>query len=127
MEFLIEEVKLKETLRILDAEILNYIGKRKYISEYIVNYRKKILEEYRDDDDKVIDFFDHESYVKEEAFKTIDKRLKEFTILKENRDLLDEIATILIDKETLFGDEFLDIVCRKYPELKKEKKINTEA
>lgn len=84
MEFLIEEVKLKETLRILDAEILNYIGKRKYISEYIVNYRKKILEEYRDDDDKVIDFFDHESYVKEEAFKTIDKRLKEFTILKES-------------------------------------------
>lgn len=48
-------------------------------------------------------------------------------ILKENRDLLDEIATILIDKETLFGDEFLDIVCRKYPELKKEKKIDTEA
>lgn len=84
MEFLIEEVKLKETLRILDAEILNYIGKRKYISEYIVNYRKKILEEYRDDDDKVIDFFDHESYVKEEAFKTIDKRIKEFTILKES-------------------------------------------
>ena len=84
IEFLMEEEKLEETLRILDAEMLNYIAKRKYISEYIINYRKKFLEEYRDDDDKVIDFFDHESYVKEEAFRTIDKRLKEFTILKES-------------------------------------------
>ena len=48
------------------------------------------------------------------------------TILMENRDLLDEIASILIDKETLFGDEFLNIVYNKYPELRKEKKIDTE-
>jgi DNA helicase-2/ATP-dependent DNA helicase PcrA len=84
MEFVMEEGKLEETLKILDAEMLNYIAKRKYISEYIINYRKKFLEEYRDDDDKVVDYFDHESYVKEEAFRTIDKRLKEFTILKES-------------------------------------------
>ena len=79
-----EEGRLEETIQILDAETLNYIAKRKYISEYIVNYRKKFLEEYRDDDDKVVDYFDHESYVKEEAFRTIDKRLKEFIILKES-------------------------------------------
>lgn len=48
------------------------------------------------------------------------------TILLENRDLLDEIAEILLEKETLFGEEFLDIVCKKYPELKNEKKIDTE-
>ena len=45
---------------------------------------KKVIEEYRDDEDKVIEYFDHENYVKEEAFKTIDKRLKEFTILKDS-------------------------------------------
>lgn len=84
MEFVMEEGRLEETIQILDAETLNYIAKRKYISEYIVNYRKKFLEEYRDDDDKVVDYFDHESYVKEEAFRTIDKRLKEFIILKES-------------------------------------------
>lgn len=83
LEFLMEEDKLKETIRILDVETLNYIAKRKYITEYIVDYRKKVIEEYRDDEDKVIDYFDHEKYVKEEAFRTIDKRLKEFTILKE--------------------------------------------
>ena len=84
IEFIIEEEKLQKTLRILDAEMLNYIAKRKYISEYIVDYRKKVLEEYRDDDDKVIDYFDHETYVKEEAYRTIDKRLKEFTVLMES-------------------------------------------
>ena len=47
-------------------------------------------------------------------------------LLKDNRDLLDEIANILLEKETLFGDEFLEMVCKKYPELKKDKKIDTE-
>lgn len=84
IEFLMEEDKLEAIKKILNEEILNYIEKRKYISEYIVDYRKKFIEEYRDDEDKVIDYFDHESYVKEEAFKTIDKRLKEYTILKES-------------------------------------------
>lgn len=40
-------------------------------------------------------------------------------ILKENRDLLDKISEILLEKETLFADEFMEIVCTKYPELKK--------
>ncbi|MBW6410220.1 ATP-dependent zinc metalloprotease FtsH [Clostridium weizhouense] len=42
-------------------------------------------------------------------------------ILRENRDLLDKISNILLDKETLFGDEFMDIVYEKYPEMKEEK------
>jgi DNA helicase-2/ATP-dependent DNA helicase PcrA len=79
-----EEGKLEETLKILNNEILNYLSKRKSITDYIVDYRKKVIEEYRDDEDKVIEYFDHENYVKEEAFKTIDKRLKEFTILKDS-------------------------------------------
>ncbi|MFR2301433.1 MAG: HelD family protein, partial [Clostridium paraputrificum] len=81
---MMEEGKLEETLKILNNEILNYLSKRKNITDYIVDYRKKVIEEYRDDEDKVIEYFDHENYVKEEAFKTIDKRLKEFTILKDS-------------------------------------------
>ena len=48
------------------------------------------------------------------------------------RDLLDKISEILLEKETLFGDEFMAIVCEKYPELKKEEakekveEVNTE-
>ena len=83
LEFIIEEEKLQEVLKILNEEILKYIEKRKAVTEYILDYRKKTLEDYKDDEDKVIDYFDHEAYVKEEAFKTIDKRLSEFSKLKE--------------------------------------------
>lgn len=83
LEFLMEEEKLDSTLNVLSEEILNYLGKRKNITDYIVEYRRKILEEYKDDDDKIIDYFDHEKYVKEEAYRTIDKRLKEYTKLQE--------------------------------------------
>ena len=84
IEFVIEENKLNDTMNIINTETLNYIAKRKYITEYIVEYRKKYLEEYRDDEDKVVDYFDHEKYVKEEAYRIIDKRLKELTTLKES-------------------------------------------
>ena len=84
IEIVIEENKLNDTMNIINTETLNYIAKRKYITEYIVEYRKKYLEEYRDDEDKVVDYFDHEKYVKEEAYRIIDKRLKELTTLKES-------------------------------------------
>ena len=42
-------------------------------------------------------------------------------ILRENRDLLDKISAILLEKETIFGDEFFNLVYEKYPEMKKEK------
>ncbi|NLK93574.1 MAG: AAA family ATPase [Clostridiales bacterium] len=84
MEFQIESSNLLETLRILDKEILESIVKRKQISEYIVNSRKEYLEEYKDDEDKIIDYFDHEEYAREEAYRIIDKQLKELTILKES-------------------------------------------
>lgn len=84
LDFLMEEQRLENTLNILNEEILNYIDKRKYITEYILDYRKKVIEEYKDDEDKVLEYFDHEAYVKEEAYKNIDRKLKEYTILKEN-------------------------------------------
>lgn len=84
IEFLIEEEKLKDTINLLNIETLSYIAKRKYITEYIVKSRKEYLEEYKDDEDKITEYFDHERYVKEEAYRTIDKRLKEFNILKDS-------------------------------------------
>ena len=47
-------------------------------------------------------------------------------LLSDNRDLLDKIAGVLLEKETLFGDEFMDMVCEKYPELKREPKEEKE-
>ena len=82
LEFNVEEQKLKVDVEIISEEILNYIQKRKEITKYILEYRKKVIEDYRDDEDMVIEYFDHEIYVKEEAFKTIDRRLKELTELK---------------------------------------------
>ncbi|MGL4849363.1 MAG: HelD family protein [Clostridium sp.] len=83
MDFSFEREHLGETLNVLNREIINYIEKRKYITQYIVDYRKKVIEEYKDDEDLVQEYFDHEAYVKEEAFRTIDRKLKEFTKLKE--------------------------------------------
>ena len=51
-------------------------------------------------------------------------------ILRDNRDLLDKISEVLLEKETIFGEEFLEIVYAKYPEMKevkeKEKSENEE-
>ncbi|TPE20394.1 HelD family protein [Clostridium perfringens] len=84
IEFLVEEKKLEEVSNILNEEMLSYINKRKFVTQYILDYRKNAVEEYKDDEDKLIDYFDHERYVKEQAFTTIDKKLKELTILKES-------------------------------------------
>ncbi|MBM7870342.1 DNA helicase-2/ATP-dependent DNA helicase PcrA [Clostridium pascui] len=78
----IEKERLKETINIINQEINNYIEKRREISEYILGYRKEVLEEYKDDEDKIIEYFDHERFVAEEQFKVIDRRLKELVILK---------------------------------------------
>ena len=82
LQFALEEERLKDTINIINDEILKCIDKRKQITEMILEYRKNILEEYKDDEDKIIEYFDHESYIKEESFKSTDKKLKELTILK---------------------------------------------
>ncbi|EGT3616736.1 ATP-dependent DNA helicase [Clostridium perfringens] len=84
IEFLVEEKKLEEVSNILNEEMLSYINKRKFVTQYILDYRKNAVEEYKDDEDKLIEYFDHERYVKEQAFTTIDRRLKELTILKDS-------------------------------------------
>ena len=84
IELFKEEENLEKTLGILNQETLNYIEKRKSISDYILDYRKKFIEEYRDDEDKLVEYFDHERYIKEESYKTIDRKLSEFVKLKES-------------------------------------------
>ena len=48
------------------------------------------------------------------------------TLLRENGDLLDKISEYLLEKETIYGDEFMKFVHEKYPELKKDKKEDNE-
>jgi DNA helicase-2/ATP-dependent DNA helicase PcrA len=77
-----EKQKLDDTVNIIKSEIVNYINKRTTLSENLIDFRKKNIEDYRDDEDKLIEYFDHERYVSEESFKAIDRKLKEFTILQ---------------------------------------------
>ena len=42
-------------------------------------------------------------------------------ILRENRDLLNKISEYLLEKETIFGDEFFKFLYEKYPELKEKR------
>lgn len=82
-EFLKEEEKLKDTLDVINEETIKYIEKRKEVSKQIVDNRKKFIEEYEDDEDRIIEYFDHEKYIVEELYRTIDKRLLELVKLKE--------------------------------------------
>ncbi|WP_087946555.1 UvrD-helicase domain-containing protein [Clostridium pasteurianum] len=82
MELQEERIKLAGVIDIINREILSYIQKRKDITKYILDSRKKNVEEFEDDEDKIIEYFDHERFVKEEAFKTIDRRLKELIIME---------------------------------------------
>ncbi|MDF2882106.1 MAG: ATP-dependent helicase [Clostridiaceae bacterium] len=84
IQFTLEKEKLEQVLKLINEETLGYIDKRKKVAQYIMDYRQKALEEYKDDEDKIIEYFDHERYVKEESFNFIDRKLKELTILKSN-------------------------------------------
>ncbi|MCR6699609.1 hypothetical protein NVV37_24600, partial [Escherichia coli] len=63
-----EALKLKGVIEIINREIIQYINKKKEISQYIIEEREKTLEDYADDEDKIIEYFDHDRYVKEETF-----------------------------------------------------------
>ena len=84
IELIGEQQNLDRTLEVLNLEILNYIKKRKGIAQYILDYRKKFIEDHKDDEDNIMEYFDHEKYVKEQAYSTIDRKLSEFTKLKES-------------------------------------------
>lgn len=82
VEFQVEKLKLESVQKIIGEEILNSLEQRKKITDAIVEYRKQVVSDYRDDEDQGIEYFDHERYVQEEAFRSIDRKLKELTELK---------------------------------------------
>lgn len=81
VQFNLEKEKLKEVLKEIDVQMLEYIEVRKKVIDYILKLRKKNLEEYEDDEDKVVEYFDHEMYEKEEEYRLVNKSVKELTIL----------------------------------------------
>ena len=83
-QFNLEKEKLEQVLKLINEETLGYIDKRKKAAEYIMDYRKKAVEEHKDDEDKVIEYFDHELYIREENFNFIERKLKELTALRPN-------------------------------------------
>ena len=83
-EYLNESKYLEKVINCLNEEINNYIDRRKEISQVIVDYRKKFIEEYRDDDDKVINYFDHENHKNEHIFNAVEKRIRELLYLKKS-------------------------------------------
>ena len=83
-EYLKEKEYLDNVFVHLNNEINNYLNRIKEVSDVIVEYRRKFVEEYRDDDDKVIEYFDHENHKNEQNFNTIEKRIKEFLYLKKS-------------------------------------------
>lgn len=82
IEFQIEKQRVEETIDLIKKEIRTYIDKRANLTENLVEARKKVLEDYRDDEDKLIEYFDHERFVTEESFKAIDRKFKELSILQ---------------------------------------------
>lgn len=81
-EQILEKKYLENVLSHIGIEINEYLKRRKEISDVIVDYRKKFIEEYRDDDDKIIEYFDHENYKNEKIFSIIENKVKELLYLK---------------------------------------------
>ena len=61
------------------------------------------------------------TFLDEEVLKIIKEAHAEARrILRDNRELLDKISAVLIEKENIFGDEFMDLIYEVYPEKKEE-------
>lgn len=76
-----EEKYLDRVKNLLMDEVIKNTDKKKTVYDDIIEYRKTLIDEYRSDEDKQIDFFDHNRFVQEESFKAIEKRLRELTEL----------------------------------------------
>lgn len=83
-EYMKEKSYLEYVFTNLNKELNLYLERRKEISQVIIDYRKKFIEEYRDDDDKIIEYFDHENHKNEQIFNTVEKRIREFLSLKKS-------------------------------------------
>lgn len=66
---------------ILDRSIRELAGQKQNLSDYLVEYRKQMIEENKFDEDKPLDAFDHEMFAKEEKYKTVLRRINELSDL----------------------------------------------
>ncbi|MGB4589225.1 MAG: UvrD-helicase domain-containing protein [Clostridiaceae bacterium] len=81
MELEKEKNYLEKVAKHIIEEIIKNTEKKKTVYQGIVEYRKNQIDEYRPDEDHQIDFFDHERFVQEESYKSVEKRLMELTDL----------------------------------------------
>lgn len=96
----IEEIDhLASVTNTLDRSIRELAGQKKNLSDYLVEYRKQMIEENKFDEDKPLDAFDHEMFAKEENYKTVLRRINEL------QDLID---TPYFGKITFSEDEITD-------------------
>jgi len=76
-----EKNYLEKVAKHIIEEIIRNTEKKRTVYQGIIEYRKNQIDEYRPDEDHQIDFFDHERYVQEESYKSVEKRLMELTDL----------------------------------------------
>lgn len=82
-ELTYERKRLSDIINYIKKEIELIIFKRKKVAYDIINLRQKAIEEFKDDEDKIADYFDQEKYAVEQNYSYLDKRLKELSILNE--------------------------------------------
>lgn len=109
-----ERAYLDKVMNHIMEDILVSTSKKKNVYDDIVEYRKTLIDEYRSDEDKQIDFFDHNRFVQEESFKAIEKKLTELTELHNTpyfgkvvfrEEDMDEEEEIYIGKYGLVDEE----------------------
>lgn len=104
----VERHRLSEIIELLKNEILLTIEKRKKLIDKILQNRKGNVEEYKDDEDKIIEYFDHDKFIDEEAFNTYDRRLKQYLILESSPYFgkVDFMEEAYGDKESIYIGRF---------------------
>lgn len=104
----VEKHKLSEVEELIKNEILVTIEKRKKLINKILQNRKKDVEEHEDDEDKVVEYFDHDKFIDEEAFNTYDRRLRQYVILESSPYFgkVDFIEEAYGDKESIYIGRF---------------------
>lgn len=79
----VELSHLDGVIQRLNQEVADLAGQKQKLTEYLVDYRKQMIEENKFDEDMPLDAFDHEMFAKEENFKAVLRRINEL------QDLID--------------------------------------
>lgn len=105
-EFKKETEKLEEVLSDINTEITNIIQDRKYAADEIIKYRESVINDYILDEDKLIEYFDHERFVSEKFYTTMDNKLKRLVELKKSPYFGKINLTIDGEKENIYIGKF---------------------